>query len=230
MTIAENIAQIDKRISAAAAESGRSAADITVVAVTKNVGIDKIREAQQCGINIFGENRAQELLSKYDDIVGAKWHFIGHLQTNKVKDVIDKVELIHSVDSLHLAREINRQAERVGKVQRILLQLNISGEESKHGFEYNGNIDEFEPVFEQLYKLHNVKIDGIMTIAPLTTNNNILRNLLTKCKQVSLDIQKFSVHNVNINTLSMGMSNDFELSISCGSNMVRIGSAIFATD
>ena len=213
--ISENLKSIHERINAAQARSERSAASVTLVAVTKTVSVERISEAQQCGESVFGENRVQELNAKYPEIKDAHWHLIGHLQTNKVKYAVGKAELIHSVDSLHLAEAINAAAEKLGIVQDFLLEVNISGEESKYGL----TIDEIADIMKETEKLKNIRFRGFMTMAPKAASESEIRAVFRRAHDL------FVQYNADI--LSMGMSGDFELAVEEGATHVRVGSAIF---
>ncbi len=213
--ISENLKSIHERINAAQARSERSAASVTLVAVTKTVSVERISEAQQCGESVFGENRVQELNAKYPEIKNAHWHLIGHLQTNKVKYAVGKAELIHSVDSLHLAEAINAAAEKLGIVQDFLLEVNISGEESKYGL----TIDEIADIMKETEKLKNIRFRGFMTMAPKAASESEIRAVFRRAHDL------FVQYNADI--LSMGMSGDFELAVEEGATHVRVGSAIF---
>ena len=213
--ISENLKSIHERINAAQARSERSAASVTLVAVTKTVSVERISEAQQCGESVFGENRVQELNAKYPEIKNAHWHLIGHLQTNKVKYAVGKAELIHSVDSLHLAEAINAAAEKLGIVQDFLLEVNISGEESKYGL----TIDEIADIMKETEKFKNIRFRGFMTMAPKAASESEIRAVFRRAHDL------FVQYNADI--LSMGMSGDFELAVEEGATHVRVGSAIF---
>ena len=220
MSISENLKNIRKRIAQVAAKSGKTFGDITLVAVTKTVEAERINEAISLGITDIGENRVQELLAKNADILPSARHLIGHLQTNKVRQIIGKVSLIHSVDSLTLLREIDNRAGKLGIVQDILIQVNTSGEESKFGVAPKV-CSELAKVTQEL---ENVNLRGIMTMAPLGAEEKLLRNIFARTGEIFDDI---SVNHKQIDVLSMGMSGDFETAIECGANMVRIGSGIF---
>ena len=222
-TLKERLDGIRERINKAAEKSGRSGKDITLVAVTKTYEADVINEAIELGVTDIGENKVQEILRKYDSVKPVKWHLIGHLQSNKVKYIIDKVSMIHSVDSIHLMDEIERQAEKKNKTMDILIQVNISGEESKFGIKPE---DVYE-ILEYASKLKNVKVRGLMTILPKDDNKMNLKLHFVNIKRLSLDISEKKYDNICMDYLSMGMSGDFEEAIMEGSDMVRIGSAIF---
>ena len=223
MSIKENLEEVERRITAAAEKSGRRREDITLVAVTKTHGAEMMNEAIRLGVTDIGENKPQEVRDKFDNVLPAKWHLIGHLQTNKVKYIIDKVCLIHSVDSIKLMDEIERQAQKHGLDMDILIQVNISGEETKSGVAKE-NVEE---LLAHAGELNHVKVRGLMTIAPKTDNSvtNILH--FDNMRQLFIDIKQKKYDNVNMSYLSMGMSGDFETAIECGANMVRVGSAIF---
>lgn len=223
MSIAENLCEVEKRIAAAAKKSGRKREDITLVAVTKTHPTEMMNEAIDLGVTDIGENKPQEVRDKYEFVKPVKWHLIGHLQTNKVKYIIDKVSLIHSVDSIKLMDEIERQAQKHHIIMDILIQVNISGEESKSGI----RPEELNLLLSHAGKLNHVKVKGLMTIAPKTDNpeENILH--FDNMRQLFVDTSKNICDNVSMQYLSMGMSGDYETAIECGANMVRIGSAVF---
>lgn len=223
-TIKQNLDNIYSRIKSAAEKSGRKAEDIKLIAVTKTVEVERIRNVCEYGVPDFGENRVQELLEKYDKFdESIKWHLIGHLQTNKVKYIIDKVHMIHSVDSIDLAREIDNRAEKVGKKMDILLQVNVSGEESKFGIR-PGQVEEYIHIIS---RLENISLRGLMTIAPFAENPQEIRPVFKNLYDIYIDIKNKKIDNVNMDYLSMGMSNDFEVAIEEGANLVRIGTGIF---
>lgn len=219
----KRLEDVRERIKRAAESAGRNAEDITLVAVTKTHEPDVINEAIDLGVTDIGENKVQEIVRKYDAVKPVRWHLIGHLQTNKVKYIIDKVAMIHSVDSIHLMDEIERQAEKHNLTMDILIQVNISGEESKFGI----SPDEIDTFLEHASCLKHVKIKGLMTILP--KNDNPMNNRLhfVNINKLYLDISGKKYDNVSMKCLSMGMSGDFEQAIPEGANMVRIGSAIF---
>ena len=221
--ISENISKIRKKISRAALKSDRKLSDIKLIAAIKNVSPEKIMEAIDFGITDLGENRAQDAVVKFKEIGNlARWHFIGHLQRNKVKYIIPFVELIHSVDSLRLVREIDKQARKIEKVQRILLEVNISREESKFGF----SPGEVYEKLKEIGKFKNVLVEGLMTIPPFMTEAENSRNLFKKLKEIFDNIEQ-NVPDIKPSYLSMGMTNDFEVAIEEGANMIRIGTGIF---
>lgn len=221
--ISKNLENIKKRIEDSAKKSGRDAKDITLIAVTKTYSPDFINEAIDLGVTDIGENKVQEIMEKYDKVKPVRWHLIGHLQTNKIKYIIDKVHMIHSVDSIRLMDEIDRQANKHGIIMNILIQVNISGEESKFGI----NPDEIDEMLEHAKELKNVKVCGLMTIIPKIDSMISNRLHFINIRQIYIDISKKIYDNICMKYLSMGMSADFEMAIEEGSNMVRIGSAIF---
>jgi|LSQX01.1.fsa_nt_gb pyridoxal phosphate enzyme (YggS family) len=224
--IKNNIEAVHKRISASAAKVGRDPEDIKLIGVSKTVDAARIREAYKCGIEIFGENRVQELCEKTDILdVECIWHMIGHLQTNKVKYIIDKVDLIHSLDSLELAREINKRAEKAGRIANVLVQVNVAREDTKFGI---GPEDTIRFV-KEVSQMGNIGIKGLMTIAPFSQNPEGVRWVFAGLGKLRIDISKENIDNVSMDYLSMGMSNDFEVAIEEGSNMVRIGTALFGS-
>jgi pyridoxal phosphate enzyme (YggS family) len=222
--INENLKVIQAKIKAAAERSGKKERDITLIAVSKTVDTDRINCAINCGIKHLGENRVQELCDKYEFIVGEpKWHLIGHLQTNKVKYIIDKVAMIHSVDRLELANEIQKRAERLNKVIDILVQVNIADEESKFGLKTEDTKD----FLKQICNYSNLKVKGLMTIAPIAQNQEDIRWVFKDLSKLRIDIVKENIDNIDMDYISMGMSNDFEIAIEEGANIVRVGTAIF---
>lgn len=221
--VKENLDIIKEKIENAAKKRGVSADDITLVAVTKTYPAEVINEAIKCGVCDIGENKVQEIIQKYDFVDPVRWHLIGHLQTNKVKYIIDKVHMIHSVDSIKLMEEINTQAKKHDKVMNILIQVNISGEESKFGI----SPSELDQMLNRAEELENIKVCGLMTIMPKVDNPVSNRLHFVNINRIYIDISKKKYNNISMEYLSMGMSGDFEVAIEEGSNMVRIGSAIF---
>lgn len=221
--ICENIKKVKHKIAEAAAKVGKKAEDITLVGVTKNFPVSDIEYAVKHGIKIAGENRVQELMEKYDNVHPESWHLIGHLQKNKVKYIAGKVDLIHSVDSCELLSEINKQAGKNSVVQKVLIQVNTSNEESKFGCDPK----EIHRIMEFASSLDNVKVKGIMTIAPLYVENVTARLHFDNTHKLYIDIKENKYDNIDMDILSMGMSSDFEEAILAGANMVRVGSAIF---
>ena len=219
----ENFKIITQNIARAAERSGRKPQDITLLAATKTVDISVINHAIESGVRYIGENRVQEFLSKFDGYLPVHRHFIGHLQTNKVKDIINRVELIHSVDSYRLAEEISRQAQKNEKYMDILLEINIGNEQSKSGFAY----DEALTAAEKISKLGGVRIKGLMAIPPVCENSSQNRPYFVKMRKLFIDIGTKKIDNSSMDILSMGMSDDYEVAIEEGANTVRIGTALF---
>lgn len=226
MNIKNNLTTVKKRIENAARRSGRKSDEITLVAVTKNQCIEDMNSLIDLGITDIAENRSQEISTKYKAIrKKVDWHFIGHLQRNKVKYMIPFVYLIQSVDSSTLAIEIDRRAREHNKVQDVLLEVNVSGEQTKYGF----HPDEMELLIDEVASLNNVCVKGLMTIAPFTKETESLRKHFAKLKEIFDNLSNKQGLHVEMKYLSMGMTNDFEIAIEEGSNMVRIGTAIFRT-
>lgn len=219
--IRENLNYVQEKIKAAAKYAGTD--DVTLIAVTKTHGTDVINEAISLGVTDIGENKVQEVCEKYAYVNPVNWHLIGHLQTNKVKHIVDKVSLIHSVDSLKLLDEIEKQSLKINKITDVLIQINISGEETKFGI----NPQELDRFLEHVEDLKNVRIQGLMTIAPKIYGDFTNRIHFENIRRIFVDNQKKNYHNSNMKYLSMGMSGDYEEAIKAGANMVRVGSAIF---
>ena len=224
MNIQTNIQKVQERIAAAAQSAGRKPEDVTLVAVTKTVDALAARQVLEAGVFDLGENRVQSFLDKFE-VLGdlPNWHLIGHLQTNKVKYLIGKVALIHSVDSVHLAEEINKKAQSMGLCQDVLFQFNISGEKSKSG----AAADEAEVIFEALSAFEAIRIRGLMTMAPFGADEAETRQIFAGLRALSEKLKAGNYPNASMEYLSMGMSGDFEAAIKEGANLVRIGSALF---
>ena len=226
MSIRDNYLEILKRKDAAAKRSGRNPEDVMLMAVTKKHEPDELREAIDAGATDFGENKVQELLSKYDEIHPERWHLIGHLQTNKVRQIIDKVTMIHSVDSLKLAREINKRAAAAGVVMDVLIEITLAGEESKTGIS-KGEVQEL--IESIVSECESVRVRGIMCIPPRADAPEDSRKYFRETKGIFEEIKELDLpkERADIDTLSMGMSADFEIAIEEGSTIVRVGSSIF---
>ncbi|MCL1883452.1 MAG: YggS family pyridoxal phosphate-dependent enzyme [Defluviitaleaceae bacterium] len=227
MSIKENVKAIRDIISDSAKKSGRQPSDIKIIGVTKTVEVERINELLEAGVTEIGENRVQEFLPKHEyfskkETHPSKWHFIGHLQRNKVKFIADKVDLIHSVDSLPLASEINRRGEQLDKVINILAEINISGEASKFGIPPS-DILKF---VENLANMRFVRLSGLMCVPPFVENPEENREFFAKMKKIMVDIQKKCIYHTELIELSMGMSGDLAVAISEGATMVRIGTAL----
>lgn len=227
MDIGSSLKLVKRRIEEAAAASGRKGEDVKLVAVTKTVGTDRIKEAASLGVTCIGENRVQEILDKYQVLkeYPLEWHMIGHLQRNKVKYIIDKVALIHSVDSIALAEEINRRALQAGRRIDVLLQVNVSGEESKYGMS-QGAVQGF---LERAKEMQNIHIRGLMTIAPYTHDPEEVRPVFARLKDIFEEIKTAAIPRVDMDFLSMGMTGDYTVAIEEGANIVRIGTGIFGS-
>lgn len=220
--IAARYEAVRRQVADAADVAGRDADSVTIVAVTKTVGIEDVRHALEAGIRDFGENRVQEFLGKWGLFPTARWHFIGTLQTNKVKDVVGRAYLIHSVDSLHLLEAIERRAEMAGVVQPVLLQVNVSGEHSKHGFEPS----ELGEALAQASRMDHVAVHGLMTMAPLGRLDDA-REVFRGLRELRESFERLPFNGVELNELSMGMTNDFKVAVEEGSTIVRVGRALF---
>ena len=211
----ERIELVKKNIEAAKRRSGRIE-PVVLVAASKTVDAARLRDAVKYGCDILGENRVQEFTLKYQDVPGAKWHLIGHLQKNKVKYVVGNVDLIHSVDSIELLKEINSRAEKLGISQDVLLELNISGEISKYGL----TTEKIPDIINKIGELGAVRVRGFMTMAPLTEDKELVRSVFRRAREMFDKYDEFDI-------LSMGMSGDYEIAVEEGATMVRVGSSIF---
>ena len=222
--ISQNAAAIKANIAAAARRAGRAETNpVGIIGVTKTIDIERIKMLTRCGITGLGENRVQELMEKYDKIPGSDWHLIGRLQTNKVKYVVGKVSLIHSVDSLRLAGEISKRAEQNGIVQDILAEINIAKEESKGGV----FPEEAETFCAKLTELNGIRLAGLMCIAPFVDNPEENRVFFRKMRELFVDIQAKNIDNIDMRHLSMGMTADYEVAVEEGATLVRIGTGFF---
>lgn len=224
MSIKDNIASIKQNIKEIEEKCHRED-EVNLMAVTKTVDVDKVLEAIDAGITDIGENKPQELSRKYE-IIGDKvrYHLIGTLQTNKVKYIIDKAYMIHSLDRISLCEEIQKRAEKIDKVIKCLVQVNISKEESKHGLEEEQVVDFIKQVSKD-YK--NIHIQGLMTMAPFVDDEKEIRKVFSKLKKLSVEISNLNLPNVEMDTLSMGMSHDYKIAIEEGTTIIRVGTSIF---
>ena len=225
MSIAENVAKIKADIEKAALAAGRDPKEILLCAATKMNDADAVRQAIAAGVDLCGENRVQELTAKLSDNAydGAPVHFIGHLQTNKVRQIVGKVDLIQSVDSMRLLEAINKEAAKQGIIQDILLEINIGDEESKSGF----SPDSVHGALENAAGFGNIRVKGLMAIPPICHNPGENRKFFEKMCNLAVDITTKKYDNVWVDILSMGMSGDYTDAIACGSTMIRVGTAIF---
>ncbi len=223
--IEDNVRRILAGISDAAVHAGRKPEEITLCAVTKTVDAQKAQEVLNCGVHVLGENRVQSLTDKYN-VLGsaAEWHLIGHLQTNKVKYVMDKVSLIHSVDSLHLAEEIQRRSAALGKITNILIEVNVSGEASKYGIAPS----ETEVLLEKLAPFSALCVRGLMTIAPIPEKEGANRQYFAQLRELFERVSTKKYDNCKMDVLSMGMSRDYLDAVKEGATIVRVGTALFA--
>jgi pyridoxal phosphate enzyme (YggS family) len=220
----ENLKRINERIAEAASRVGRKPEDVQLVAVTKTVETERIREGIEAGLKVLGENRVQEAEGKILELGhGAQWHMIGHLQTNKVKKAVRLFDMIHSVDSLHLAFEIEKRASALGKQMPILLQVDLAEEETKSGF----SKEELFDALPQMAGLAHIKICGVMTIPPFSPDPEASRPYFRELSDLREKIAGVYPEGIRMDILSMGMSQDFEVAIQEGANMVRIGTALF---
>ena len=222
--LTENVIEVEKNIQAACDRAGRSREEVRLIAVSKTKPVSDIEEVLTTGILDYGENKVQELSDKYDVLPkNIRWHMIGHLQRNKVKYLIGKTVLIHSVDSLRLAEQIEHEAAKADTIMNVLIEVNVAGEESKFGTTCNEAIE----LVRAVAALKHVKIKGLMTIAPFTDNPEDNRIYFKKLKQLSVDIKSKNIDNVDMDELSMGMTGDYDVAIEEGATMVRVGTGIF---
>lgn len=223
--VAQNVQKIAQDVREAALQAGRDPSEVQVMAVTKTVDPVLVNAAIGAGITLLGENKAQELCAKYDSYHkdGVQIHFIGHLQTNKVRQIVDKVSMVESVDSIKLAREIDRHCAAIGKVMDVLLEVNIGREENKTGV-----FPELLPaLLEEAGKLEHIRVRGLMTIPPVCETEEEVLQYFSQMRQLFIDIKKKKYDNISMEILSMGMSADYLAAVRCGSNIVRIGTAMF---
>ena len=222
--ISENIAEIRKNIAEAAKRVGRSPEDVLLLAVSKTVDVSRIKAAVECGLDRLGENRVQEIMEKHEPMGdGVRWHLIGHLQTNKVKYIIDKVELIHSVESIKLAEEIDKQAKKHSLTADVLVEVNMANEDSKFGIPP----EETEAFIREISKFENIRVRGLMTVAPNVENGEENRVYFRNMKQLLVDINGKKINNINMDVLSMGMTGDYITAVEEGATIVRVGTGIF---
>ena len=223
-TIKNNLEIINEKIKKAALRASRNPEKIKLVAVTKTATIEQIIEAISAGVKIIGENKVQEAKEKYQILsADIEWHLVGHLQTNKVKYAIEIFDLIHSVDSIKLAKEIDRRSQQFGMITNVLVEVNVSGEETKYGIKP----EEVEPFLKEISEFSRIKVRGLMTIAPIAEDQEEVRPYFRKLRELSEEIKSQHIKNVKMDYLSMGMTEDFEVAIEEGANIVRIGRGIF---
>lgn len=226
ISIEENISIVNQNIEKALSKVGRNGDDVELIAVTKTVDVENINKAIKANIRNIGENRVQELDRKYEEIKEpVNYHMIGHLQTNKVKYIIGKTKLVHSLDRISLAKELNKRSSMENLITEVLIQVNVAEEESKFGLK----TDEVLNFVENILDMKNIKIRGLMTIAPHITDEMKLRNVFRRLYNLREEIKKRNYNELSMDYLSMGMTNDYTIAIEEGSNMVRVGTGIFGT-
>ena len=220
----ENLTQVEEKIDAACRRAGRDRSEVTLIAVSKTKPVSTLKEAYDLGVRVFGENKVQELVEKYEALPeDIHWHLIGHLQRNKVKYIIGKVDMIHSVESLRLAEEINKRAAAKDLVMDVLVEVNMADEESKFGVKP----EEVEAFLHDLSQLPNIRVRGLMTVAPFVENPEENRVYFRKMRELLVDMNGKKIDNINMDTLSMGMTGDYEVAIEEGATIVRVGTGIF---
>lgn len=222
--IIENYKEVEKKVCEACSRAGRDRSEVTLIAVSKTKPVEMLKEAMMAGADVFGENKVQELCEKYEVLPkNLHWHMIGHLQRNKVKYIVDKAELIHSVDSLRLAEEISKEAEKKKVQVSVLIEVNVAEEDSKFGVK----VEDTENLIREIAQLPNVHIQGLMTIAPYVENAEENRPIFRTLKKLAVDIKMKNIDNVHMDVLSMGMTGDYEVAVEEGATMVRVGTGIF---
>jgi hypothetical protein len=222
--IREQLQEVERRICAACERAGRAREEVTLIAVSKTQPLEALEEAYACGIRVFGENKVQELTDKIEAMPSdISWQMIGHLQTNKIKYLVGKVDLIHSVDSMKLAQALEKEAAKKNEQFSILIEVNVAQEESKFGV----SMEEVLPLVQEIATYPHLKICGLMTIAPFVENPEENRPVFANLHKLSVDISNKNIDNVSVNILSMGMTNDYEVAIEEGATMVRVGTGIF---
>ena len=224
--IAENILSVEQRIKKACERAGRDRSEVTLICVTKTMPVEDLQQAYDAGQRCFGENRVQEINDKFPRLPkDIQWHMIGHLQRNKVKYLMDKAVMIHSVDSAQIAQTVSKEAVKAGRVMDILLEVNAAGEESKFGLSY----DQVLPLVREIAPLPGIRICGLMTVAPYTDDPQTNRVFFRKIRELAVDINRQCIDNVSMHILSMGMTGDFEIAIEEGATHIRVGTAIFGS-
>lgn len=224
MMLAEQLHEVERRIQEACVRSHRDPSEVTLIAVSKTKPVEMLREVYDAGSRNFGENKVQELTAKYDQLPSdIRWHMIGHLQRNKVKYIVDKAAMIHSVDSVRLAQTIEQEAAKKQVVVPVLAEVNVAEEESKFGLK----VDEVLPFVKEVAVYPHLRLMGLMTIAPYVENPEENRSVFRRLKELSVDIAAKNIDNVTMSVLSMGMTGDYEVAIEEGATMVRVGTGIF---
>ncbi len=220
----ENLQKVEAKIAASCERSDRRVEDVTLIAVSKTKPIETLKEAYDMGVRVFGENKVQEIVDKYEALPkDIHWHMIGHLQRNKVKYIIDKVDLIHSVDSVRLAETIDKEAKKHDLTANILIEVNVAREKTKFGV----LPEQLDAVIDEISHYSNIRVLGLMTIAPFVANAEENRIVFDRLRKLSVDIASKNIDNVNVGVLSMGMTNDYEVAIEEGATMIRVGTGIF---
>lgn len=220
----ENLETVEENIKRACEKSGRARDEVTLIAVSKTKPVEMLRDAYDLGVRVFGENKVQELTNKYDALPDdIKWHMIGHLQRNKIKYIIEKAHLIHSVDSIRLAEAIEKEAAKHNTIANILIEVNVAREESKFGL----LPEEVDTFVDKVAEFSHIRVKGLMTIAPYVVNPEENRPIFAHLRKLSVDIAAKNAHNSTMGVLSMGMTNDYEVAIEEGATMVRVGTGIF---
>jgi pyridoxal phosphate enzyme, yggS family len=224
MGIAENLSLVEEKIAAACARAGRKREEVKLIAVSKTHPVEAIKEAMRCGIRSFGENKVQELRDKMENLgEDLDWHLIGHLQTNKVKYVVGRVSLIHSLESTRLAEAIEKEACKRAVTADVLVEVNIAAEDTKFGV-LPENVEEF---VREVAKFEHIRVVGLMTVAPITQESEENRIYFKNLNKIMVDLNSKNIHNVSMNVLSMGMTGDYETAIEEGATLVRVGTGIF---
>ena len=222
--VAENLAQVQKNIEESCRKINTDPGEVMLIAVSKTKPVEMLKEAYDAGARVFGENKVQEIVDKYDQMPSdVKWHMIGHLQRNKVKYIVDKVAMIHSVDSFRLAETIEKEAAKKDVIVPILIEVNVAQEESKFGLKP----EEVLPFIEEIAGFSHIQINGLMTIAPYVENAEENRRIFRELKKLSVDIAAKNINNVIMSVLSMGMTGDYMVAVQEGATMVRVGTGIF---
>lgn len=222
--IEENLKQVHDNIEKACRKVGRDPGEVTLIAVSKTKPVEMLREAYDAGERVFGENKVQEIMDKYDLLPeDIQWHMIGHLQRNKVKYIVDKVSMIHSVDSVRLAQTIEQEAAKKNVCVPILIEVNVAEEDSKFGLK----MEEVIPLLEEICTYPHIQVKGLMTIAPFVEDPEENREVFQKLRKLSVDIAEKNINNITMSVLSMGMTGDYEVAVQEGATMVRVGTGIF---
>lgn len=224
--VVENLKKVEEKIQRACEKSGRSRSEVTLIAVSKTKPIEMMQEAMETGVNIFGENKVQEIVKKEVELPkDVEWHLIGHLQRNKVRQIAGKVKRIHSVDSLRLAEQIQKEYEKIGEIADILLEVNVAREESKYGL----MPEKTEAVIREIANFPNIKVHGLMTIAPFVEDPEKNRIHFQNLRKLLVDINAKNIDNISMDELSMGMTGDYEVAIEEGATYIRVGTGIFGS-